>query len=462
MKFFSNLRPQTIDAFTKLGVTPDGYLLSTHRATPSALRYALNIRAQGIELIADNGTKEHIESVLKQFSASAKEINQELSAIRRTLGRMPKGRSIPKLLRDKAKQLASTIVDECTRRSDAIDTDALITAQLAMQPTHLIAQEDFAIACLTGLGLERYVTGWRISKIEQRNRRSIRLYETVANDPRCQTVKVFAVLSAMDYNSAKAASFIAANAGIKHVALGMVGIMRDSRSTNTFVLHHSNYKLPHAVARRYARFAEIVLGLQAGYKQANAKMESFHALGLGAAPMLPFLFRAMNQVPAVTLDASSPIQDAVKSRVLYEHSKAADRVSCQQIVQRIVEGGEWKLDTPFLKSFCTKFNHDTTAAQNWWEANGKPKINNDLLSNVIELQSSLPLFTRIDSDIKRAARLAHVAHNHFVISKLAAKLHAGPNMPQEAETLTEQMLQFHSTIIKHGITAMKYIFQKVN
>ncbi len=460
MQFIANLRKQTIDAFTELGFKPNGYLLSTHRATPSALRQAAIVRAQGVDLFADNGTKEHIEAVLEMFREPAKAINQQMSAIRRTLGKIPRGLAIPRSLRKQAAQLAKKVVAECTRRSESIDTEALVTAQLSMNPTHMIAQEDFATACLVGLGLERYITGWRIDKIRQRNRRSIRLYQRVAKDPRCQHTKVFAVLSAMDFNTARAAGRLAAKKGITHVAIGMVGIMRDARATNFFVLGRRNFTLPQATPRRYARFAELVLGLRVGYDDEKIKLESFHALGLGAAPMLPFLALAKQQVASVTLDASSPIHDAVKSRVMYEYSKAADRVSCIQAVQRIVEGGQWKFDTPFLKKFGQTFVHDPPSARNWWHDQGKPKITKAALKNSVEFQSSLPLFTRVDRDLTRSARHTHVAHNHFVISQLANQLRASPAVSQVATSTINQMLKHHSTIIKRGITAMQYIFSK--
>jgi hypothetical protein len=63
MRFISNLRRDTIEAFALAGAESHGYLLSSHRITPAALEDAAVVRGLGLPLFADNGTKELIDEV---------------------------------------------------------------------------------------------------------------------------------------------------------------------------------------------------------------------------------------------------------------------------------------------------------------------------------------------------------------------------------------------------------------
>ena len=139
MIFVANLRPPTIQAFEKHQIQPSAYLLSTHRATPSMVRHAHAIREAGLPLFADNGTKALIEDVIEKYKQAARPIAVEVRRIRRQIGRTPRGKSVPADLRRQASDLAHTVVQECTARSEQIDWKALLDQQIAMNATHIIA-----------------------------------------------------------------------------------------------------------------------------------------------------------------------------------------------------------------------------------------------------------------------------------------------------------------------------------
>ena len=182
MQFVANLRQETIQIFAEHATELAAYLLSAHRVTPASLQAARTIRALGLPLFADNGTKPLIEDVIEASEPGAREIRLAVMSLRRQLGHVPRGREVPDDLRARAAQLAASVVQHATAQSEAVDSAALLDSQLVMNPTDLIAQEDFATGCLIGLGLERETTGWSVADVDRRNRRSLRLWKRVAED----------------------------------------------------------------------------------------------------------------------------------------------------------------------------------------------------------------------------------------------------------------------------------------
>jgi hypothetical protein len=177
------LRRDTIEAFALAGAESHGYLLSSHRITPAALEDAAVVRGLGLPLLADNGTKELIDEVTDPFEDDAVSIRQEVRALRARVGRIPRGRDVPDALRQRAFDLADTVVSAAAARSRARDRGELLAAQLSMDPTDIVANEDFGTACLMTLGLERETTGWSVGRFLTRNKRSLRLWRRAPENP---------------------------------------------------------------------------------------------------------------------------------------------------------------------------------------------------------------------------------------------------------------------------------------
>jgi hypothetical protein len=211
--FVANLRQRTIEAFGRHGIQPDAYLLSTHRLSAPALAHAHGIRDDGVDLFADNGSKALIDEVLATFRDRAAAVWARVREVRHRVGRVPRGQDLPPALRRDASSLASEVVALATRLSEEVVAPTLLDQQLSMRPTHLIAQEDFAVACLLGLNLERETTGWPVAAIVHRSERSLRLWRRVVDNARVRSLTVYAVLSATDYNTARATGRLAADAG---------------------------------------------------------------------------------------------------------------------------------------------------------------------------------------------------------------------------------------------------------
>lgn len=460
MQFVANLRPQTIHAFANKDVSPGAYLLSTHRVTRTTLRYAHALREKGTPLFSDNGTKQLIDRVIETYTEAARPIATDVRRIQDKIGRIPRGKSVPKNLRQKASDLAHMIVDNCTECSSQIDWNALLEQQLAMRPTHLIAQEDFAVACLIALDLERETTGWDVEYFDQRNQRSLRLFERVAGDRRCQNVKVYAVLSAMDYNTARSAGNLAARIGAAHVALGTAGIMRDPSAVDFFVIGQGSYKLDQLAHRRYVRTAQIVRGITDGFRDLGVKLKAFHALGLGAATMFPIVAAAVDSATILTVDATSPIHDAARDHVLYDPNRNGDRLSRLDIAKQIVHGRDWVFSCPFCQEFRDKHGHSDYAAKEWWEQVGRPELRSNHLSSDEPLAQFIPLFARLKGAAASEATRTHIAHNHWVLERLSEDIPDGPLRQQWAMDKIEEMIGYESAVTSEGLRAAKEVLQK--
>lgn len=462
MRFIANLSNETIEAFAGQELQLSAYLLSSHRVTPAALASARQVREQGLPLLADNGTKPLIDQVIAAFAEPAREISNRARDIQHAVGRSPRGSDIPDDLRQAANALADAVVAACTALSEGGDADALIDRQLSMDPTDLVAQEDFAVACLIGLNLERELTGWRVARLETRNRRSLRLWQRVAADPRCAGVRVHAVLGAMDYNTAVAAGRLAAQAGVRHAALGFAGINLDQRATDFHVAGTASFRFERPVPRRYVRVAQIVAGLAEGYRLAGGRLERFHCLGLGAPPLFPVVAAGFNPDTRITSDATSPIHDATRHHVLYDAERDGGRASILSIVHRILEGGDWPFLSPFMVAARERFGHDPPAARQWAAAHGPERLGRADLSTASDLTRALPLFTNADADIFRTVSRIWIAHNHWVLDRLATAISDGDRRAAALASLERQVADAPSpTVTVRGQAAAREILERL-
>lgn len=453
MQFVANLRNETLDAFAAEAIQPRAYLLSSHRVTPATLEAARRVRELGLPLFADNGTKELIDRTIDGFAAAAAPIADEIRTIRRELGRVPRGSDVPPDLQRRAKELADGVIDHATSLSDAVDPAALLELQLSMRPTDLIAQEDFATACLLGLGLERETTGFSVDRFATRNRRSLRLWTAVKNDPRCAGLRVYAVLSAVDFNTARAAGRLAAAHGVRFAALGIAGINRDSFATDFFVIGRGSHRLARAAPRRYVRLIQILLGLATGVREAGGSLDRFHCLGLGAAVMFPLPAVSFAECTALSTDATSPIHDAIRDQVYYELTRQGGRVSTSEIANRELRDEPWSFASPFEQQFRQDFGHDVAAAKAWWTARGEPEITRDHLRADVELSTALPLLGEHTSEVRRRGERVRVAANHWRVGELADVFSAAEGRHERARAVLAELSAGQSTIVTRGVEA---------
>ena len=460
MRFVANLRTETVAAFAAESIQPEAYLLSSHRISPSLLEAAAHVRGLGLPLFADNGTKLLIEETIDLFAERSNRIRLSVNEVRRELGQVPSASDIPEALRRDASDLAESVVAHATGLSEGVSNAALLADQLSMRPTDLIAQEDFAVACLIGLGLEREITGWSVGRFDTRNRRSLRLWRGVAEDRSCKGIRVYAVLSGIDYNTARSAGRLAAEKGVTHAAIGMAGITSDPSGTDFFVMGPARVRLDRPAPRRYVRLAQVIRGVADGYADAGKHLESFHCLGLGAPSMLPIPAAALGIGTVLTTDATSPIHDAVKDRVLYDPEHHGDRVSTLEAVSRIVRGRDWPFVSPFSKAFRDAHSHDSEQARAWWHDHDEPEIAPEHLKVPSDLTAALPYFCEADPALQILASKNHIAHNHWVLGDIAAGLTDGENRRNLALAAMESLLEGPSTVTTRGLAAARLVLAR--
>ena len=459
MRFVANLRAQSIEAFTALDYKPDGWLLSVHRLNNRSLNYAHYVRRKRVRLFADNGSKAIIDEVIKENKESAKKIQDNIKKVETRINRRANFEDLPENIVSTANDLASSVVDKCVDKSDSLDSTLILEQQLSMNPTHIIAQEDFAVACLIALNLDRQVTGNSVNDFEKRNKRSLKLWSKVMKEPRCKKRRVYAVLGAVDYDTAYSAGRIAARKGVENIAVGMVGILLDLSTVTSFNIRGKEVNLDNPVRRRYPRFMQILAGLSDGYRSLKKSIKGFHALGLGTPTMFPILVGLMHDVNYTSTDSTSPIHAVVKQNTLFDPTRNGDRMSLSRIVTRILSGAEWECEGPFCSSFMNMMRHNTDAARRWWESHGRPKIEDSHLEFGEPIANALPLFSNaFDSPFLDNTR---IAHNHWAMSKLTGNV---PRIKRRrkgwALKKIDEMLTYESEMTARGLRIAKKILLK--
>jgi hypothetical protein len=329
-----------------------------------------------------------------------------------------------------------------------------------MNPTHLMAKEDFATACLIGLGLEREITGWTVPRFDTRNRRSLKLWKRVAQDSRCKGIHVYAVLSAIDYNTARSAGRLAATEGVANAALGIAGIMLDPSATDFFVIDTARFRLNSPAPRRFVRLAQILRGVADGYRDVGRVLERFHCLGLGASALLPIPAAALNYATAISTDATSPIHDAVRDRVMYDLQHDGRRVSTREIVHSLLNGQDFSFSSPFVRTFRAQFGHDPERARAFWIQQGSPSVTKELLETRSALTAALPLFSDADPVLNSVTSKTRIAHNHWVLDRLSAQFPAEPGRNSVARAALDRMTaESTSATTTRGIAAAMQVLK---
>jgi hypothetical protein len=418
---------------------------------------ALAQRAQGLPLFADNGSKNLIDHIVESRREASRRITDRVQAIRRRLGRTPRAGDLPGSLRRAARALASAVVADSVALASRTSPEESLDRQLSMQPTHLIAPEDFAVTCLVALGLERFMIGWGGEDFRSRNRRSLQLHARAVADARCRDLNVYAVLSAVDYDTARAAGELAARAGAEHVAIGFASALKDSGAVESFAMGRKTVRLAAPAPRRYVRVAQIVRGIADGYRRLGAPLRSFHGLGLGAVTLFPVIAAAFEPGTDLTVDATSPILDAVRDRVLYDHEQDANRLPILSIVNRIVRSQDWPFLCPFCRSFRKEFGHSARAARRWFEQQRLPAVDQESLDSAEALADAIPLFSGSNAHTRRKAELTHIAHNHFVLDQVAGGFLHTPDRPARALAKLDELAGRESMITARGVRAARQV-----
>ena len=169
--------------------------------------------------------------------------------------------------------------------------------------------------------------------------------------------------------------------------------------------------------------------------------------------MFPIAAGALSPEVFLTTDATSPIHDAVRDHVMYDLTADGDRKSMVEIVQAILDGGDWPFLSPFSRAFREKFGHDPEHARQWWRAHNTPPVSGTLLETPSALTEALPLFCEADPEIKREASKARITHNHWILDQLCRLFPDGAAGKSAAMAAFERWFRRPASVTTRGLRA---------
>jgi hypothetical protein len=393
--FFVNLKKHSYEFFEEHSTLPDAWLLSSHRATGSTLEIARQCAKRSLAMMADNGTIAFIRAHTERFADEAEPIARHYRSLRRGLPmsrHTPYQTEVPDDLRASARKLFSDLceaVDEAFANIDPADQTYI---QLQMDPTHVIAKEDWSVAVLLGLGIERELLGYATRQYVSRNRMSIAEATKLQSQADWQSRDIFATLAATDYTTAVAAGKEAAKAGIENVALGFAGLNADNSYTDTSY-YPRRHRLKQPGPHRYVRLAEIMLGLRDAYRQAPTVLRKIHVLGLGSRIMWCIPAATLDDWTEISIDSTAPIKDAEgPAPIVYDPDTLDGRVPVSRLAGHWIEMGKLPFDSPILSRGLEVLQCDATRARRALEQMGESSPRHELLRTGNALADALPLF----------------------------------------------------------------------
>jgi hypothetical protein len=420
--FVANLKPYTVRRGAgnrRFGA----YLLSVdYRKDFRDL--AREVVDDGVALCADNGNFDLIRKFVADHAATAKGLEGERRRLR--VG------TIPTALRDRYRALAANIRVASDAATNASRIASTVSAQLEMEPTYLVAMEDFTVATMTGLGIdaEHFQLGSAFYRATAKRAVDFAVETAGGRYGRCRAT-AFAGLHSADYDSARIAGRVAGEAGVAGIATGLGFALQDSGYTDHLIENGKRISLTARVPRPYVRVAEIVAGLHEGYVAASRQRPCFHALGVGTPILLPLLAALGDGRTYTGTDSTAPIADGWSAPTisLYVDEPAPLKLKGYRIVEEWLSNGrEWSCRCPYCNSFERTYPHRVDEAARWWKAQGKPRLANKSMSSSSPLTRWLPLFgNAADAGLRFAAAMARVGHNHWVLQRIEASVrnHSG-------------------------------------
>jgi hypothetical protein len=432
--FVANLKPYLLRPGSGLRMS-QVYLCSADYASESRELLAEARRRKRL-LVADNGNFDLIGDLIEQFTPRAQELHAARLQEQGSLGRQDtRPREISRPLRDRYRALATDIERAGRALTPVAHVRAALAAQGEIPAAYLVGMEDLTMAALAGLGIMREYLDHPLSWFARLSRRAVAFAEqTRAGRFGPSSGEVFAGLHGLDFDTAAQAGKLAAEAGLEGIACGLGGAMSDRGFVGFRVQDGEVHDLPGRVPRPYLRVLEVAAGLHLGYAQASGRRPRFHALGIGTPILIPLLALLGDSSTYTATDSTAPIIDAYSSLTvsLYIERPAAMKLKAHRIAQIHLEGGPgWECTCPACRRFNAQHPLRWDEARRWWEGEQMRDIGPSDLRYPSPLADFLPfLSSPTDPETRRAAGLARIAHNHWVLRRLESAAQRSAREPE--------------------------------
>jgi hypothetical protein len=419
--FVANLKPYLLHPGRGLRRFA-AYLCSADYASQSR-ELLEDAHGDGRLLVADNGNFDLIGDLIEGFKPRATELHLARRQEERLLGHDVRPGEISPSLRDGYRALATEVGQAGRVATPVAYVRAVLAAQAQIPATYLVGMEDLTVATLTGLGVAREHLGQPLSWFARLSNRAVGFAaDTRAGRFGPTSGEVFAGLHAIDLDTAMQAGELAADAGLEGIACGLGGALSDSSFVSFRVQDGKVKELSRRVPRPYPRVLEVAAGLHLGYTRSTGRRPRFHALGVGTPILIPLLALLGDAGTYTATDSMAPIVDAYSSMTisLYIDDPAPMKLKTYRIAQVHLEGGPgWDCACPVCRRFIAEHPLRWEEARGWWASEGERVLEPGDMHSPGPLAELLPLLSSpADPELRRAAGLTRIGHNHWVLRRL--------------------------------------------
>ncbi len=384
------------------------YLLSIDHAREHA-ELAKRLLAAGGQLVADNGNLDRIRALTKLFAERAAALPDDRATVMSFLDTM-------------ASEIDS-VTDEALVRG-------VVAAQVSLAPTTLIGMEHLALPVAVQLGLGDAITpeqtvAWAARAIEWATRTQADAYGSV-------DAEVFAAVHATTFDEAVQIGANVGRAGLTSIATGVTFLLQDRRYASSWKRDGTFVSLARSVPAPYVRTAEVLAGLHVGFARVTGRRPRFHALGLGTPALLPLLAMLGSRRTLTACDSTAPIRDAwiEPTTSLYVDDPAPLKLKATKLAEHWMKGTPWRCTCPACVAFLDRYPARPELATARWLADGKPAVTPaDLRGDTVYARAFPILATPDDPDVRAAAAMTRVAHNHHVVESIESAARAASASP---------------------------------
>lgn len=435
-RFMVNMRRETVSEQFAQGLSPwgGGYLLPGN-AAGSIRALTGELIARGEDVLADNGYFDDIMRIRTRFADEADLLYQQVQNRQAELGRSVWPGELGTGLRDEYRALAARARAE--GQSVTRDREGTLTKQQLTRTTRFVGAEDITMAVWLALNIEPAYISLPAKDYRRLNESVARTaVRELARLSAAEVEGYYPVASAVDYNTAKDAGRVFADAGLERAAMGFGAYMADNHYSDSVMIGRKRIKLETSMPNRYLRTALVARGFWEGYQHVKGTgPRAFHFLGLGAPIMMGLVALSSWGTPLLTYDATSPIKDAAQG-TMYLSSPAPLKVRTRRLALQLASGSReaWQCPCPFCQSFIADHPFDYSTGHAWYAENpGQEPVAADLKPGG-RLFDAYPLLSEpAGGPLRAEVTTARMSHNHWALVKITRGLNASSSQHERLD-----------------------------